>query len=490
MKKRKHVCLGGLALVLVLIFLASCSGDKPKQPTERTAAETEPETENPYDENGYLKDNLPTDLNYRKTINLLCWKTAMVDEFGTEEQNEKTNSISQAFYARNCTTEARLGVNLKMEQIDGDNKNMRAFCAHAMNGIMGGSNYDLIGCYSMAGGTLSVQNALLDLLPLRYVEMDYPWWSQKMQEISRIDGKQYVLTGDISGEILYNMMFLVYNTEIGENQGLSDPREYVFDGTWTVDKMLEIASGVYTDLNNSKVKDVGDRFGLIVSTQVLIDGFFYGCGYTVTEKTEQGKIRLTADYNGVHAYDLFSKLNRFLQSDYGIYDNGNTAFKQGKALIGTAQAANFSTIKENGWRYSILPFPKSSEAQKDYYSALGFGHSFYGIPVSAADPEMSGAVLECLASESYRTTTPEIFQRVFRHYTFDEPDWRIFNLIKAGIISDHARIFSERFSWSKSVLGMMRSCVINNTAGSFLAKVQENENYINGVFDEIMKKEQ
>ena len=57
MKKRKHVCLGGLALVLVLIFLASCLGDKPKQPTEGTAAETEPETENPYDENGYLKDN-------------------------------------------------------------------------------------------------------------------------------------------------------------------------------------------------------------------------------------------------------------------------------------------------------------------------------------------------------------------------------------------------------------------------------------------------
>lgn len=490
MKKTQTRLLGSLALALALTFLGSCSGSKPQPPAQTTAAQTEPETENPYDENGYLKDNLPADLNYDKTVNLLCWKTATVDEFGTEEQNEKTNSISQAFYSRNRTVEARLGVTLMMEQIDGDNKNMRAFCSHAMNGIMGGSNYDLIGCYSMAGGTLSVQNALQDLLPLRYTELEHPWWSQKMQEISRIDGKQYVVTGDISGELLYNMMFLVYNTEIGENEGLSDPREFVFDGTWTVDKMLEVASGVYADLNDSKVKDVGDRFGLIVSTQVLIDGFFYGCGYTITEETEQGEIRLTADYNGVHAYDLFSKLNRFLQSDYGIYDNGNAAFKQGKALIGTAQAASFAAIKENGWRYSILPFPKASETQQDYYSALGFGHSFYGIPVSAADPEMSGAVLECLASEGYRTTTPEIFQRVFRHYTFDEPDWRIFNLIKDGIISDHARIFSERFNWSKGALGMMRNCVINNTADSFLAKVRENESYINGVFDEIMKKGQ
>ena len=91
---------------------------------------------------------------------------------------------------------------------------------------------------------------------------------------------------------------------------------------------------------------------------------------------------------------------------------------------------------------------------------------------------------------SYRTTTPEIFQRVFRRYTFDEADWNIFNLIKDGIVSDHARIFSERFSWSKSALSMMRSCVMNNTADSFLSNVRENEGYINGVFDSIMGKEQ
>lgn len=476
------------ALLVLLTALSGCSGkqENPKPETTGSETGTEAETENPYDENGYLKDGLPGDLNYDKDVTLLCWKTSTVDEFGTAEQNEKTDSVSQAFYSRNRVTESRLGVTLKMEQIEGDNKNMADFCASAMNGIMGGSNYDLIGCYSMAGGTLAVQNALLDLGTLRYPELDQPWWSQKLQRISEIGGKQYFATGDISGELLYNMMFLVYNAELGESQGLSDPRETVFDGTWTLDKLFEMASGVYADLNDSKVKDVGDRFGLIVSTQVLIDGFFYGCGYTITEETEDGEIRLTKDFNGVHAYDLFSKLNRFLQSDYGIYDNGNAAFKQGKALFGTAQAASFSAIRENGWRYSILPFPKADAAQQDYYSALGFGHSFYAVPVSAADPQMSGVVMECLASESYRITTPEIFERVFRHYSFDVSDWRIFNLIKDGIISDHARIFSARFSWSKSALSMMRSCVINNTADSFLGKVQENEAYINGVFDSIM----
>ena len=487
MKNRKWVAIALAILLLASAAgLVSCASEKPE---DQPFVDTEPTTEDLYDDNGYLKDNIPADTNYGKDINILCWRTASLDEFGTEKQTEDTSKVNQSFYTRNRTTEARLGVTLRMEQIEGDNPNMRDYCAHAMNGIMSGSTYDLIGCYSMSGGTLAVQNALLDLLSLQYPEIEQPWWSQKMMDISKIGGKLYFATGDISGEILYNMMFLIYNTEIGENQGLEDPRTYVFDGTWDMDKMLEMASGIYTDLNQSGVKDSGDQFGLIVSTQVLIDGFFYGCGYTITEETEEGNIRLTADYTGVHAYDLFSKLNRFLQSDYGMYDNGNTNFKAGRALFGTAQAASFAAIKEAGWGYSLLPYPKMDENQQNYYSALGFGHSFYCIPVSASDPEMSGVVMECLASESYRTTTPEIYQQVFRRYTFDESDWEIFNIIKDGIVSDHARIFSERFNWSQSALSMMRSCVINNTADSFLNKVKENESYINGVFDSITGKE-
>lgn len=488
MKNKKQTAFTlAILLLLSVAGLVSCAKEEVEEPS---TLDTEPIIiENPYDENGYLKDNIPDDIHYGKDINILCWRTSSVDEFGTENQTEDTSKVNQSFYTRNRTTETRLGVTLRMEQIEGDNPNMREYCAYAMNGIMSGSTYDLIGCYSMSGGTLAVQNALLDLLSLQYPEIEQPWWSQKMVDISKIGGKLYFATGDISGEILYNMMFLIYNTEIGENQGLEDPRTYVFDGTWDIDKMLEMASGIYTDLNQSGIKDNGDQFGLIVSTQVLIDGFFYGCGYTITEETEEGTIRLTADYAGVHAYDLFSKLNRFLQSDYGIYDNGNANFKEGKALFGTAQAASFSAIKEAGWGYSLLPYPKVDENQQNYYSALGFGHSFYCIPISAADPEMSGVVMECLASESYRITTPEIYQQVFRRYTFDESDWEIFNIIKDGIVSDHARIFSERFNWSQSALSMMRSCVINNTAESFLNKVKENESYINGVFDSITGKE-
>ena len=189
------------------------------------------------------------------------------------------------------------------------------------------------------------------------------------------------------------------------------------------------------------------------------------------------------------AYDLFSSLNRFLQSGFGFYDSGNANFKAGRALFGTAQASVFKAVKESGWGYSLLPFPKADETQTDYYSALGFGHSFYCIPVSAADPELSGTVMECLASEGYRTTTPEIFERVFRRYTFDESDWKIFNIIKNGIISDQARIFSSRFSWAKSALGIMRNCVTNNTAEGFTNEVRGNAEYINGIFDQILGKD-
>ena len=490
MKTSRIVCLILAALMLFsAIALASCGKKEKTAPAENTTEPvTEADTSDLYDAKGYLKDSIPQ-MDYNKDVNILCWNTSQIDEFGTGVQDENTDSISQSFYKRNRTTEARLGVTLLFDQIDGDNPNQKAYCEIAMNEIMGGSKYDLLGCYSMCGGTLAVKNALKDLTALAYPELDKPWWSQEMIEISKINKQLFFATGDISGELLYNMMFLMYNTDIGDNYGLDDPRDFVFDGDWTLEELYKQASGVYADLNESGVKDSGDCFGLIISTQVLIDGFFYGCGYTIAQENDNGDIRLTPEYTGVKAYDLFSGLNRFLQSDFGFYDNGNANFKAGKALFGTANAANFKAVKEAGWGYSLLPFPKADETQKGYYSALGFGHSFYCVPISAADPEMSGTVMECLASEGYRTTTPEIFDRVFFRYTFDDNDWKIFNIIKDGVISDQARIFSARFTWAKGGIGMMRNCVINNTAEGFNNEVRSNEEYINGVFDQILGKD-
>lgn len=478
-----------LAMFCTLGVLAGC-GEK-KQTTENDGSsddsvETEEDTSHLYDANGYLKDTIPEDTDIDETIKILCWITSQVDEFGLDK--EKEDVITVAFRNRNSAVQERLNVTLEFNQILGDNSNQASFVDTAVNSIMSDDHgYDLIGCYSMVGGTLATKGMLTDLYGLEYPDLEKPWWSDMLGELSEIDGKLYFASGDVSGEALYNMMFMLYNADMGEGLGIEDPRKMVIDGTWTMEEMYRMATDVYVDENHDGVKNAGDKFGLLIASQVNIEAFFYGCGYAMTEADEDGGIVLSREFKGTESHDLLTRLTGFIYgTDYGFYENSNQNFRKGLALLGTSNAANFKYIKEMGWNYSLMTYPKLNVEQDRYYSALGFGYSNYCIPVSVADSARSAIVMECMASESYRKTTPAIFDTTFLQYAGDDVDWQIFNLIKEGMVSDHTRIFSSSFAWKNSALGLFRNCVINNTAGSWMSDLQNQVEYIEGKFASIM----
>ncbi|MBR7098150.1 MAG: hypothetical protein IKC59_01935 [Clostridia bacterium] len=476
-----------LAMFCVLGSFAAC-GKKEQDPNNENenTLKTEEDTSHLYDANGFLKDTIPEGTDYDETVKVLCWITSQVDEFGMD--SEKQDVITTAFRNRNSAVQERLNITLDFNQILGDNPNQGSFVDTAVNSIMSDDDgYDLIGCYSMVGGTLATKGMLTDLYSLEYPDFDKPWWSDMLGELSEIGGKLYFASGDISGEALYNMMFMLYNADMGEGLGISDPRKMVLNGTWTMEEMYRLATDVYVDENHDGVKSAGDRFGLLVASQVSIEGFFYGSGYAMTESDENGNVVLSRAFKGTESHDLLTRLTGFIYgTDYGFYENSNQNFRKGYALLGTSNAANFKYIKEAGWNYSLMTFPKLNADQDRYYSALGFGYSNYCIPISASDTAMSAVVMECMASESYRKTTPAIFDTTFLQYAGDDLDWQIFNLIKDGMVSDHARIFSSSFSWSTSALGLFRNCVINNTAGSWISDVQNQVESIEGKFESIM----
>ena len=373
-----------LALLLSLCFamgtFAGCGekeSNKEETKTTDSVVETEEDTSHLYDANGYLKDTIPEGTDLDETIKILCWITSQVDEFGLDE--EKEDVITTAFRNRNAAVQERLNVTLEFNQILGDNPNQKSFVDTAVNSIMADDNgYDLIGCYSMVGGTLATKGVLTDLYSLEYPDLDKPWWSDMLGELSEIGGKLYFASGDISGEALYNMMFLLYNADMGEGLGLDDPRKMVLDGTWTLEEMFRMATDVYVDYNHDGVKNSGDKFGLLLASQVNIEGFFYGCGYAMTESDEEGNIVLSKAFKGTETHDLLTRLTGFIYgTDYAFYEDSNQNARKGNGLLSTANAASFKYVKEMGWNYSLMTYPKLNVEQERYYSALGFGYSDY-----------------------------------------------------------------------------------------------------------------
>ena len=291
--KRILSCLIILVLVSSML-IAAVSCIKKNDGSEQTADSTtvSDETTLPVDENGYIKDNLPNTLNFGgETYKILGWKTTR-NEFFVEKSTGDT--INDAIFNRTQAVESRLGVKFDYNLIDGDNANQSNFVIAATTAIQSGSGeYDSIGCYSMVGGTLATQGSVLNLLDedLSYLDFSMPWWSQTMVELSTINDKMYFASGDISNEFLYNLMFLIFNTQMLENLNLDDHRQMTLDGTWTLDELFMMSEGAYSNLDSDPSKSLGDQFGYITPNQVHIDGFFSGYGLKISEPNSEGIIQ-------------------------------------------------------------------------------------------------------------------------------------------------------------------------------------------------------
>ena len=120
-----------------------------------------------------------------------------------------------------------------------------------------------------------------------------------------------------------------------------------------------------------------------------------------------------------------------------------------------------------------MPPPKYDSAQNRYYTLLNMNHSMFSIPYDTPSFEVSGAVLEYLAMESYRTVTPALFEDTFKTQYANAPeDAEMFEVIRASITWDFGRVYGETLGlysgFRKVISGATRYPI-----GSYLKSVSE-----------------
>ena len=494
---RKPIRVLSLLLIFLLLtgMLAGCKGSGKKDtPTGESTKPSENNAgEDKYDKNGYLKDTLDPNLNFEnEEVNILGWNSGYDCDYWVELSSGDT--VSDAVYERNSVVEDRMGVKLKTDFIDGNNGSQSEWVAHAMNTTYGGGKYDLVGCYSMCAGTLYTQGGIQSLSDLPHLNFEMPWWSASLVEMSRLDGDVYFVTGDLSNAFIYNLYFLIYNKDIGNALLLADPRQKVLDGSWTLDEMYTMTRGVYLDNDGVDGLTTGDRVGFASYGQVHMDSFLAGAGIQMAAPNAEGVFTLTQDFTGNTTQTLIEQLNSWLWSSgdclYRV-TTGDTAFitiKQGSALFGAVAGSTISQFRDENWTYSVLPYPKRNAEQTNYYTNLGFAYSNFCVPINASKTEMSSAVLECMASESYRSSAPTLFEDCMksRWSQGDELDSEMFDIIKGSIYVDVNRVFSSSFVWTESAVALFRNSLTGNDS-NWISKIQQHEATINGILGNIVK---
>lgn len=454
-----------LALLLLLGMLCACGGGKSGTETT-TAAGTSATTtvteltttavqtdaggnvvEGELDENGYLKDSLPADLNYGgETVTFLAWDGQAYEEFDVEAINGET--VNDALYSRNRTVESRLNVKLHIVKTPGGSKDYEAYTTQVNGDIMSGSSeFDILSAYSRTTAMCAYQGLTRDLMQTKYFDVEKPWWPQTLVDETMFDGKLYFCTGDISRSFFHALHVCFVNKSLANTYNISidDLYKTVNDGKWTLDMMIEMGTGVYQDLDHDGKKSDGDQYGYVASntqSQVLI----WGAGINAIDTDENGKMTVSDTFTGERMVNVQEKLFNWLyNTNDAIYGSiGNKAFAEGRVLFFTNLADKaMADFNVDGLLFGIIPPPKYDETQENYRAVQNNAFTLYAISNGKVDADMCSAVLECMGSEGYRQLTPAIFETAMKvKYASDDTTSQMFDLIRENAVFDNGRIYS------------------------------------------------
>ena len=116
--------------------------------------------------------------------------------------------------------------------------------------------------------------------------------------------------------------------------------------------------------------------------------------------------------------------------------------------------------------YLILPAPKYDTNQEKYYTALSMEYTMYMMPIGARDFDLSALVMEAMASEGYRRTTPELYDiKVKNRYAGDDPEnAELFELLRNTTYFEHSKFLFKVLEDNRmNPISTLRNCITSNS---------------------------
>ena len=445
-----------IALILILSFTLTaiaCGGDKQESTTSNventtvaggTTSATSETTESPYDANGFLKSDLPEDLNFGgATVTMLYWDDVENPEFESDGLNG--DIVNDAIYTRNVTVEEKLGVKLGFVHTKGNVSNISEFKKVVGTAYTAGeTDYDLIAAYSRTTAACAQSGYCLDLLDLDYINFDNPWWPSSLMDVIGIGDSMYFASGDASVNVLHMMYCTMYNKDLITEYKLQDPVELVRNGKWTLESMQTLCKDLYQDLDNDNTESKGDFFGLTLGSW-HIDSIYTGSGLMLVEQGDGDQLMvISQDYFSEKTIDLCDFLGKWLATT-DVYDTTDpVAFLAGNCVFDINNCSIAIEMQDVSYAYGVLPVPKYDENQEDFITCVGNPFTLYAVYANTKDANRAAAVLECWASEAYRTTTPAQFETTMKlKYSESEVEAEMYDIIRSTVVFDIGRLFNQ-----------------------------------------------
>ena len=415
MKKRLFTIL------LAALMLSTACGQSAAEETAADTSAADTAADNAEAETA-LQDHLPEkDLagyNYRMMVH-----GTDVHKADTYIEELSGNLISDAVFNKIAAVEDRFNVDVTLNE---DFSADAASIETSRQSILAGDDaFDMIQGHdlNMVGGML--QNLFYNAYKVPYLDFTKPWWPAATTESMTVAGQMYLMFNNISYRNLADVRIMFFNKELFTNNNIEFPYNMVYDGSWTMDAMLEIVEKGYVDTNGNGERDLTDQYGYVHG-----DTFY---GYMEPFKLEPYK----KDKDGNLYYELeLERISTLAEKSYalmfgtgGFFNSKETyvvtrekTFAQGTSLFYYDKfEAAVTTYSNTDILYGVVPMPKLDERQDSYHG--GGTDRPIAVPVTALpNLETVGLVTEALNIEGYKQVFPAYFETAMKSRYADQTD--------------------------------------------------------------------
>ncbi len=476
-----------LTLSLLLSSFVACGEKEPGETdapetaanTDTAAADTETETE----ETGRtLQDEVP-ELNFDGTVfRTIVQDSTLYDIYAAEETGDMLND---AIYYRTRDIEERFNIVIA----PAEELAFRELSTKILKSIRAQADeYDMILGQMEETGKDALGGFFRNWYDIPYVDFTKPWWPKSVaRDAATVNGKMFVTVSDLCVSYAEQTWGIVFDKDRAVDYGVDGVYDLVREGKWTIDKLMELADSVYTDVNGDGAKDENDYYGYVTADNgCLILSYFYGFDQRLAV-VEDGKVNMVL--NTEKSAEICDKIYRLTnaQGTYKPTDSSNAGiynvFVNENALFCPMELQYvYRQLRDYENSYGVVPLPKWDEAQSEYYSVCDAGANVMVIPVTAQNIEMIGAVVEALSAYSWRSVMPTYCDIVLNRKSARDPESaEMMELILDSRVIDFAYLYDGWTGWVFKLAGMTAQ------EGSFASVYEKNEKAMQNYYDKVLK---
>lgn len=476
----KRICL--LLALLTLLPLTACGNN---DSTETTANDNTGDTTITETEETEVTDDLPSDLNYGDCDFAMYTRQRATFHAPINVEESTGEQLNDALYERSRFVEDRLGI-VFVETFDTND------ISPAKNMIIAGDDtYKLVTGRNIHTVQYASEGLARHMDTLQYLDLSKPYWDSFLAENLSMAGITYTAVGSYNLTGYDFTHVILFNKNMTEDLQLSSPYDLVKEGKWTFDNFQKYGETATMDTNGDGTMDANDQYGFVSGVKQIPPCFWIGAGVQgmYKDKDDIPQFTMATDEEFL---DVLLKIYE-LSWDTGLWyvEHDMTDIPQSSIDLFSAEQSlmmdvtffHVENFREMEADFGILPYPKYTEEQSTYYSRIeGCELPFVPSNLSEDDANMSGAVLEALASYSYQNVISVYYDAYLKNKnTRDTESAEMLDIVFANRVFD----LSDTV-WCEQIRDSFIKTLFDANNRSLASQIAANEEKVQTSIDTIM----